>query len=281
MATSGVPIAGRLIQIPGLTIVPPASFGGPARCRLNPEDYRMRPGTWVSKVTPHTTGGKTPQLVRPGKGTGGRALEIFDMWDGADRGGGERIYSAAHSVVDFDGIIYVGGDLLWTMAYHAKSINPTSVGIEMCTYADGSIQEATLQSTALFIAALCHSGMPGSGLLPIPFQQHAGPYRNEPLRRLELNKEGLPGNDVVGVIGHREQTSQRGWGDPGDEIYRRLAALGCEAVDYNNEDDIVRGKQRQAALNARGAKLTVDGICGPASIAAMIKAGFKRWRDVV
>lgn len=279
--TSGLLLSGDLHDVPGLTIVPPASHGGPERCQLSPEDYAMRPTQWVSKATPHTTGGLWPQPVRPGKGTSGRALEIFDMWRGRDRGGGERVYSAAHIVIDFDGTIYCGADLVRVMAYHATSINPSSVGIEMCTHPDGSIQGATLDACAGLLAALAWSGTPGSGLLPIPFQMHCGPYRKDPLRRLELGGKGFPGTDVVGVIGHREQTGRRGQGDPGDEIYKRLAALGCEGLNYDHGDDLLVGKQRQAALNARGESLTVDGVVGPATIAAMQRHGFRRLRDVI
>lgn len=278
---TGLLISGVLHDVPGLTIVPPASHGGPERCQLAPEDYRMRPGIWVSKATPHTTGGHWPQPIIAGKGTGGRALEIFDMWRGRDRGGGETIYSAAHIVIDYDSTVYCGADLVRVMAYHATMINPTSVGIEMCTKADGSIYQATLDACAILLAALAHSGRLGSGLLPIPFQYHRGPYLKNPLRRLEVAGHGLPGIDVVGVIGHREQTGRRGQGDPGDAIHECIAALGAEALDYEHAEDLAVGKQRQHALVARGAKLTIDGVCGPASISAMNAAGFARWCDVV
>lgn len=276
----GLLIRGVLHDVPGITVMPPASHGGPGRCTLSPEDYRPRPGSWISKITPHTTGGLPSQAVRDGAGPGGRALEIFDMWNGRDRGGGERVYSAAHVVVDFDGTVYCGADLATVMAYHATSINPTSIGIEMCTRADGSTYAATLDATALLIAALTLSGRLGSGLFPVPFQYHRGPYRNEPLRRLEVDGRGLPGDDVCGVIGHREQTSRRGVGDPGDEIYRRLNALGAEPLDYDASEDLSVGRARQAILNARGERLTVDGVLGPASAAALARQGFARWADV-
>ena len=156
---------------------------------------------------------------------------------------------------------------------------------------DGAIHEATPQTTAWLVALLTWSGVPGGGLLPIPAQMPRGPYRGQPLRRLELAGKQTDGRDVLGVIGHRDQTGRRGRGDPGDAIWTRLAALGFEGVDYDGLEDLEVGKRRQAALNAAARKtaaaagiayqlVVVDGIVGPASIAAARRLGFARWRDV-
>jgi hypothetical protein len=73
---------------------------------------------------------------------------------------------------------------------------------------------------------------------------------------------------------------------PGDKIWR-LTALGFEGVDYDGGEDLQLGKARQAALNAADARLgltwrplVVDGVGGPASVAAMRRHGYERWRDV-
>ena len=124
------------------------------------------------------------------------------------------------------------------------------------------------------------SGAPGSGLLPVPAQMPRGPYRNEPLRRLELAGKQTDGAGLVGVIGHRNQTAQRGFGDPGDAIWTRLAALGFEGIDYDGGEDLELGRSRQAWLNAEASRpgetwspLIVDGICGSASLR---RAGARR-----
>lgn len=274
---------GLLVPIPGLTIIAPASHGGPEWAQLGPEDHRMRPTTWVRQVVVHSTGGHWPQPVRPGGGRPGHARQIAEMWLGRDGGGGERVFSAAHIVVDFDGAVACLCDLGRVMAYHAEASNPWSIGIEMSTYPDGSIQEATLDATAGLVAALTWSG--SGGLFPILAQMPRGPYRNHPTPRMETGggatRHQLGGQALVGVVGHRDQTSERGRGDPGDAIWSRLAALGFEGVDYDGGEDLLLGKQRQSALNARGERLAVDGVVGPASIAAMQRHGFARWRDVV
>lgn len=276
---SGLLLDGQLVTIPGLTIVPPASHGGPAWCRLGPDDYAPRTLP-VSIITVHTTGGHDPQPIRRGAGPGGHARQILEMWSGADHGGGEVVHSGAPIVVDYDGVVYCAADIVRTAAHQAQRINQRSVGIEMCTLPDGSIYEATLDVTARLVAMLAWSGAPGSGLLAIPAQMPRGPYRGQPLRRLEVGGVQTDGRGLVGVIGHRDQTGRRGRGDPGDAIWARLANLGFEGLDYDGAEDDARGKERQTALNARGEHLVVDGIVGPAGIAAARRRGFARWRDV-
>lgn len=285
--TSGLLLDGKLFDVPGLTIVPPASHGGPAWNQLHVGDYMARKLA-LSILELHTTGGRWPQPIIPGAGRRGHAEQILKMWSGQDRGGGEKIHSAAPIVIDFDGVIYCAGDLMRGAAYHSELLNQRAGGIELCTRPDGGIHQATLTAGALFVAALTYSGVGAvNGLLPIPFQMPGGPYRNAPLRRLELGGKQTDGAGLVGVIGHRDQTANRGFGDPGDAIWRELAALGCEGVDYAGEEDLVLGRRRQAALNAADAKagrtfrpLVVDGVVGPASIATARRQGYTRWRDV-
>jgi len=277
--SSGLLLGGQLVPTPGVTVIPPASYGGPSWCRLDPGDYMARPGG-VQLVVIHTTGGRWPQRLVSGAGPSGHARQVLEMWSGADRGGGERAHSAAPLVVDHDGTVYCAADILRCAAYHATAVNARAVGIEMSTFPDGSITTAALAATAQLCALLTWSGADGGGLLSIPAQMPGAPYRGAPLRRLELGGRQTDGRDVVGVIGHRDQTAQRGAGDPGDAIWTRLAALGFEAVDYDSGQDLDLGRARQRWLVAHGAALTVDGIVGPASLAAARAQRFVRWRDV-
>lgn len=282
--SDGLLIAGGLHPTPGLVVVPPASHGGPAWAELGPDDYAMRPSLYVGQIIVHTTGGKWPQPIIAGKGTPGHAKEIAEDWRGSNKRGGERVHSGAQLLIDFDGTVYCLVDLMRCAAYHAEASNPRSVGIEMCTTPNGSIHGATLDACAVLVALLTWSGLEGSGLLPIPCQMPRGPYRNMPLRRMETGtgkaRHQLGGADCVGVFGHRDNTSKRGYGDPGNEIWARIAALGAEGFDYDGGEDLAVGKARQVTLNRQGAKLTEDGIIGPASIAAAHRLAYKRWRDV-
>jgi hypothetical protein len=275
-ALSGLLIDGRLIPVDGLTVWPPASRGGPGWCSLSPGDYRVRQTSWIRQIIVHTTKGQWPQSVRPGSAAPGHAATVADFWTS------DPVHSAAQLVVDTDGEIACLCDLMTTEAFHAEGSNEWSIGIEMFQFSDGSVCEATLAATAKLVQFLCRR-------FGIPEQFNRGPYRNAPLSRMETRvpsdrggtiRKQLGGPTCVGVFGHRDNTSERGRGDPGDAIFQELAGLGFEALNFEINEDILVGKARQAALNARGARLAVDGVCGPASWSAMLNAGFARWRDV-
>jgi len=274
---TGLLIDDALVPVPGLTIVAPASHGGPAWATLRPGDCRPRSSRWIRQLINHSTSGDWPQLVREGAGNRGLAARIANLW------GADPTHSGAHLVIDTDGTVVCLADLVRTETYHAEGSNPWSVGIEMCV-TNGAIYRATLAAAVTLDLALC-------GLLGIPAQIHSAAYRGEPLRRMEVVNEAgrhnSGGPDVVGIFGHRDNTSRRGRGDPGNELYAMLVAAGCEAFDFDRDEDRIASKWRQAALNARdlatrfaGPRLTIDGLCGPASIAAMKRQGFVRWQDV-
>lgn len=285
--TTGILLDGILHDVPGLRIVPPASHGGPAWNYLDPGDYHARPGR-PHLLLDHTTGGLWPQRIFPGVGLPGHAEQIAKMWSGQDRGGGDRIHSGAPFLVDFDGTIYCLQDSLRCAAYHAELANDVSIGIEHCTTPDGSIYQATLDASAALHLALCD-------LLSIPHQVHAAAYRNQPLSRCETGRKTAAHDgrvqsrcaDLYGILQHRDQTSERGRGDAGDALIAAHVGAGAEPLDYSNSDDLVRGRERQLALNALDARagntvrpLVVDGLVGAASIAAMRRLGYTRWRDV-
>ncbi len=272
MTAPGLLIDGNLVDVPGVTVIPPASQGGPAWNQLHPDDYAARRLS-VNLIVLHTTGGRWPQPIIEEPRPGGHAREVLEMWSGADRGGGDRVHSGAQITVDHDGTGCCSVDVVRCAAYHATAVNGRAIGLEMCTYPDGSITRACLRSAAAIVAVLCDR-------LGIPRQMPRGPYRNAPLRRLESGGVQSDGADLVGVIGHRDQTAQRGYGDPGNAIWGELAALGFVGVDYDGREDIELGKGRQRWLNAEHARLgltwaplVVDGVLGAASRAAMRRVG--------
>lgn len=283
---SGLLISGTIHPVDGLMIMPPAGRGGPKWNRIGVDDYATRKLP-ISVIVVHSTGGRWPQPVIAGSRPGGHARRVLEMWSGDDGGGGQSVHSGAQIVVDFDGTIFCACDLAMVAAYHAQLVNHRAVGIEMCTMPDGSITEATLHATELLIAALTHSGDRWGGLLAIPSQIPRWPYRGQPLRRLEVDGVQSDGRGLVGVIGHRDQTARRGRGDPGDAIGERMAARGFELVDFDAYEDLNLARIRQRRLNELDARsgsamppLALDGVCGAASLAAMRRHGFSRWRDV-
>ncbi|HET9893208.1 MAG TPA: peptidoglycan recognition family protein [Mycobacterium sp.] len=268
--SGGILVAGRLVPVPGLAVIPAASAGGPAWARLDRGDCTSR-HAWVRQVIVHSTGGDWPMPITPGAGPGGECPRYADIWQT------DPAHSAAHLVVDSAGTVACLADLATTTAYHAEGSNPWSVGIEMVQQRDGVVYQATIDACARLVAAICDA-------IGIPEQMPRGPYRGAPLARMEVVQNGrrinTGGPDVVGVLGHRDNTSQRGRGDPGDAIWTALAALGFEGVDYAGGEDLEIGHARQITLVARGEALTVDGLVGPASLAAARRCGFARWRDV-
>lgn len=268
---TGLLINGALVDTPRLRVTPPATHGGPRWAALDPGDCRARPTSWVRQVIVHSTKGLWPQPVRPGAGQAGRAERVAAIWRE------DPVHSAAQLVVDADGTVACLCDLARVESYHAEASNPWSVGIEMYQETDGGLYDATLEATATLIQILCDA-------FGIPEQMPRRPYRGVPLDRMEIgsggNRHQFGGATVIGVLGHRDNTSARGRGDPGDEIWTRLAARGFEELDFASGEDLAVGRKRQSVLVARGEHLVVDGLVGPKSIAAARRQGFGRWREV-
>jgi hypothetical protein len=260
--TRGGFLAGGLVHtVDGLEIDNPSTASW---CKLGGEDYRRRRSTWIRSVIIHTTKGIYPQHAIPGAGPGGKDEDVANYWRLS--GEGKKRQSAAPLVVDTDGTVGCLADLVSTCAYHAGLSNDFSIGIEMYQLSDGGIYEATLAATVRLVRVLCD-------LLSIPFQiPHA--YRG-PLYRM------LPGGkDCVGVFGHRENTHDRGRGDPGDHIFAELELEGAERLDFERGEDIEAWSRRQRKLNAMGETLTVDGLAGPGTMRALRRHGFASGREL-
>lgn len=258
---SGLLIRGNLVPVPGLTIIPPETNGGPDWAFMSPRDYRMR-SKRCRQILLHTTKGNWPQYVRIGRGTGGKAKSTARFWQD------DPAPSGAHIVVDNNGDVACLVDLAEICTYHATVSNEYAVGIEMYQESDGGIYEAVYDAVVKLVPALCDA-------LDIPFTVVADPYTGHPLERF---LDGAP--DFYGVCGHRNNTEQRGRGDPGDEVFARLIAAGGEPVIAARHEDVERAKARQVWLNAHGGRLVVDGLPGPASMAESRRQGFARWSQV-
>ena len=248
----GLLVNDKQIPVDGLSIINPSDHGW---CCLEPKDHTRRPTPWVRQIILHTTKGDWPQTVLDGRGAGGKARVAADMWRS------DPTPSAAHIVVDNDGTVACLCDLATTEAYHATVSNPWSIGIEMYQESGSGVHAAVYEATVKLVPALCR-------IFGIQFQIPRLAYKNRPLRRMV---DG--GKACVGVFGHRDNTDRRGRGDPGDEIFARLAAAGAEAFDHDAEEDLKAWKARQAELNQGGAGLTVDGVPGPSTVAALRAAG--------
>jgi hypothetical protein len=255
----GLLVGGLLHQVLGLDIMSPGA-GSPPWLKLDPRDYRPRRTPWVRQLILHTTKGIHPQYVRAGRGPNGRDKVVAEFWRK------DPEHSGAHIVIDSDGSVACLADLATVCAYHATSSNDWSVGIEVYQEADGGIYEAALLALDLLAPAICE-------ILAIPFQIPIDRYANAPIERM---LDGGPG--CVGVFGHRNNTSRRGRGDPGDEVYRRLIAVGAEGFDFGRKGDLSAWIGRQQHLRKLGEPVTVDGVAGPATMSALRKRGYANGR---
>jgi hypothetical protein len=266
---SGLIIDGQRVLVPGIDVT---NYMDDPRLCLDPSDTRSRSDrerSWIHLVVMHTTGGipggkdLRPQLILPGFGPSS---------GGASGSGGDRVVASwtndknrpggAHLVVDFDGTAYCCADLVRDATYHAEKANGCSVGIEVVQgHAQAELYQAQIDAAARLALAICR-------LLPVPIQwQVPRSYHGSPVRRFasSLAARGPFLTDVVGIVGHRDLTANRGAGDPGDAVMRALCAAGCEQFNFDIGEDLTTWKDRQAMLGIG----SPDGIPGPRTVEAL------------
>ena len=167
----------------------------------------------VAHIVLHTTGGypdskhPTPQWIRPevAEAKHCQARNIHAYWSKAERIG------AAHLLVDADGAVYQIADLSTRAMYHCVGYNQVSIGVEVVQQGDSSLFAAQLVS----VVALC-SWLADTFKLP---RSVAMPYTGV--------RDVVEG---VGVLGHRDLSSNRGSGDPGDFVMEALVDAGWAVV---------------------------------------------------
>ena len=167
----------------------------------------------VTHVILHTTGGYpdskhlTPQRIRPEAASSRHCLaaDVHAYWSKTERIG------AAHLLVDADGSVYQIADLSTRAMYHCVGYNQVSIGVEVVQQSDSSLFAVQLVS----VVELCE-------WLVLRFslpRSVAMPYTG--VRDVV---------DGVGVLGHRDLSSNRGSGDPGDFVMEALVDAGWAAV---------------------------------------------------
>lgn len=248
---------GKRFEVADLSI---SNFIDFPQYRLNmKKNGRKRNTSWVRSIVLHTTKGwpdvthPKPQQLFPGYGSNQKAGEkCINVWKDANAG--------AHLIVDFDGAIYQCADLLTEVTYHATIVNEVSVGIEIYQGSKAELYEGQLEITVKLLDAL-------TALLGIQRQYHF-PYQSNSLpSRLTLSSTA--GKDVVGIYGHRDMTTNRSEGDPGDLVFQQLQKAGYEAFDFSKNEDIGVWKKRQEQL-----KIAPDGIPGPHTVKSLIQQGY-------
>ena len=159
----------------------------------------------VAHVILHTTGGypdskhPTPQRIRSEEAEARhcQAQSVHAYWSRTDRIG------AAHLLVDADGAVYQIADLSTRAMYHCVGYNQVSIGVEVVQQSDSSLFAAQLSSVVELCEWLALSfSLPRSVAMPYVGVRDV--------------------IDGVGVLGHRDLSSNRGSGDPGDFVMGAL-----------------------------------------------------------
>jgi len=254
----GLVIRGASESVPGLSSTSWLDDKG-LRLQIGEDGARRAPNTWIRAIVLHTTRGipggsdPRPQRVLPGLGPSRNSARSVNSWWSTN---GQS--AGAHLVVDFDGSVACLADLELEQAYHATSVNPHTIGIEIAQGSGAELWDGQLDAVVTLVDWLTKR---------FRIQRQIPDKYRGALQRLRTG-----GHDVVGVYGHRDQSRARGSGDPGDAIFARLA--GCyEAFDLNAGADLAMWRQRQRTLGVQA-----DGLPGRATWEAI--CAFQRSRGL-
>jgi len=257
----GVVIDGQNENVPGVAV--DNWIATPALQRLKPgEDCRSRYTRWIRGIVLHTTKGipggsdHRPQVIKPGLGPNRRGdYTTAHFWATSTK------HAGAHLVVDFDGSTVCLADLRTEASFHAGEVNEVTIGIEIYQGSDAELYQGQLDAVVRLVDFL-------TARFGIQRQFHK-PYKGGPVARIAQGAQ-----DVVGVYGHRDVTTNRGQGDPGNAIFETLERAGYEPFDFAISADKDAWRQRQEQLNTDlGLALPVDGVPGQKTVAALIQSG--------
>ncbi len=267
-AASGLVIDGARVPVPGVVVE--NWHDNPSHRLRIPNDGRVRPHKRVCGIVIHSTHGvpggsdQRPQRVLAGAGPAGNGAENnVAYWSRTAANTG------AHLLIDFDGQVICTADLLLEEAYHATSVNPVTVGIELVQGLTSVATTAEPKGYAFFYAKQLEVLVRVVDVITAALgiqRQIQSPYHGSARPALRLVRGGA---DCCGVYMHRDQTGNRGRGDAGDCVLDAFLAADYEPVDFANGTDLDLWKVRQAAMNSLGATLTVDGIPGAATAKAV------------
>lgn len=248
-------IAGKKVDVPGLKVL---SWQDGIQWIKEVTDFSPRKKS-VRLIICHTAKGVEGKLL-PGVGPESSTAKALVRYQTNT----DRDVSWDYTI-DFDGTIYCQNDPAKKATWQAGNVNGISLGFELVQTEDGDVYEVQIEKAVLLIDAL-------TALLGIQRQIAWDKAGNKPkvgvCSRLESG-----GADVVGIAGHRNQTKNRGAGDPGDHIYLALQKAGYECFDLNEEEDLKVWRERQKTLGFPASDC--DGVPGPKTVAALKAAGHK------
>jgi hypothetical protein len=152
-------------------------------------------------------------------------------------------------------------------------VNPFTLGIEMVQDDDGALYEGQMDAAVKFLdfltRAMSEKGHPIQRQVPVTAD--GKPVRGT-IPRI-LNSDDA--KKVVGIYGHRNQTIDRGPGDPGDYIFDYLLRAGYKGFNLTAGEDLLFWKDIQTKLGFTG--VDCDGVPGRKTAAALALQNHGLW----
>jgi hypothetical protein len=229
-----------------------------------PKTTDVNPRTqWLRAIVMHTVHGKTGKLL-PGLSKPNTRAESYAKYQAST----SRDVSWDYTI-DTDGTIVASNDPVKFYTWQATSVNPFTLGIELVQEDNGDLYEGQIAVAVQFLDCLTREladrGHPIQR--QVPMSVNGTPVKGviSRIANAEMAKQ------VVGVYGHRNQTSNRGAGDPGDFIFDALLRAGYKGFNLETKDDVTFWKDIQTRLGVSPA----DGIPGRDTQKALLAAGYK------
>ena len=204
-------IDGQRVETPGMESI--SWLDDPAVPRV--KDGRRRVPQSARAIVIHTVHGKLGRVADAPSAPSVRAERYARYQAGTAR------EVSWHLTVDTDGTIVQSADIAAWTCWHATAVNGWTIGIELVQESDGTVYRPQLAAVVSLCDLLCarlgverrvpaRAGVPIVGVVP-----------------------RLTGTDGPwsGVFGHRNQTRQRGPGDPGSFVFLALLAAGYAGVE--------------------------------------------------
>jgi hypothetical protein len=216
---------------------------------------------WIRAIVLHTVKGKSGRLL-PGTKPSTRAFTYAQYQANTSRD------VSWDYTIDTDGTIVVSNDPLKRACWHAGSVNRYTLGIELVQEENGDLYEGQIDATVRFLdrltLELAERGHPIQR--QVPMTSEGRPVRGI-LKRFSDSEKA---KGVVGILGHRNQTTNRGPGDPGDFIFEALLKANYKGFDFDAGDDLTFWRDIQTRLG-----VVADGVPGVSTQRALVAQGYK------
>lgn len=245
---------GQKVPTPGLQTI--SWMDDPAVPRATDGSPRLE---MIRAVVMHTVHGKVGRLL-PGSKPSTRA-KVYAKYQANT----SRDVSWDYTI-DTDGTVIVSNDPLTRFCWQATSVNPFTIGIEMVQEDNGDLYAEQIAAAVRFLEVLVAELGDRGHYIQRQFPMKAGrPVVGVVQRIADANRA----RTVTGMYGHRNQTNNRGPGDPGDYIYTALAAAGWQGFDYDANEDLAYWRPIQRSVG-----VAEDGLPGRATGDALKAHGY-------